>query len=259
MAIPTVSLDEIAEQVPDGAVVGLGGAGLQRKPMAAARALVAAGRSELTLVSFLGSLDVELLLAAGAVKTLHSAGVALDGAGLAPRYRFGRQEQTFEFVEWSEGTLLCALQATARGVPSLPTWTGLDTDLPALNPNVREAADPFTGEPVTQVCALALDIAILHVPAVDARGNVYVEGDFGMDGALARAARRVYVCHEQTVADDPRRAVLSRIWVDGVASAPGGAWPTGCHPHYGADLSTVSRWAAEGAQAGLELLTEPAR
>lgn len=239
--------------------MGLGGAGLQRKPMAAARALVAAGRKDLTLVSFLGSLDVELLLAAGAVKTLHSAGVALDGAGLAPRYRAGRQDQTFEFVEWSEGTLLCALQATARGVPSLPTWTGLDSDLPALNPNVREAADPFTAERVTQVRALALDVAILHVPAIDARGNVYVEGDFGMDGALARAAGRVYVCHEQTVSEEPRRAVLSRIWIDGTASTPGGAWPTGCHPHYGADLTAVSRWAAEGATAGVELLTETVR
>jgi glutaconate CoA-transferase, subunit A len=259
MAVPTVSLEEIAEQVPDGAVVGLGGAGLQRKPMAAARALVAMGRRDLTLVSFLGSLDVELLLAAGAVTTLHSAGVALDGAGLAPRYRFGRQEQSFEFVEWSEGTLLCALQATARGVPSLPTWTGLDTDLPALNPNVREAADPFTGERITQVRALALDLAILHVPAVDTRGNAYVEGDFAMDGALARAARKVYVCHEETIADDPRRAVLSRLWVDATVSAPGGAWPTGCHPHYGADLDAVSRWAAEGASAGVELLTETPR
>jgi glutaconate CoA-transferase, subunit A len=227
--------------------------------MAAARALVVAGRSDLTLVSFLGSLDVELLLVAGSVKAIHSAGVALDGAGLAPRYRAGRQEQSFEFVEWSEGTLLCALQATARGVPSLPTWTGLDTDLPAVNPNVRAATDPFTNERVMQVRALALDVAILHVPAVDTRSNAYVEGDWAMDGALARAAQRVYVCHERTVADDPRRAVLSRIWVDGVVSAPGGAWPTGCYPDYGADLDAVSRWAAEGAQAGVELLTEPAR
>jgi glutaconate CoA-transferase subunit A len=227
--------------------------------MAAARALAAAGRRDLTLVSFLGSLDVELLLAAGCVSTLHSAGVALDGAGLAPRYRAGRQEQTIDFVEWSEGTLLCALQATARGVPSLPTWTALDTDLPAINANVREVADPFTNERVVQVRALSLDVAILHVPAVDSRGNAYVEGDLAMDGALARAADRVYVCYEQTVADDPRRAVLSRLWIDGVVPAPAGAWPTGCHPHYAADLEVVSRWAAEGATAGVELLTEAGR
>ncbi|HTX13631.1 MAG TPA: CoA-transferase [Solirubrobacteraceae bacterium] len=254
-----MSFEELVGDIPDGATVGLGGAGLQRKPMAAARALARAGRRDLTLVSFLGSLDVELLLAAGCVRALHSAGVALDGAGLAPRYRAGRQEQTIEFVEWSEGTLLCAVQATARGVPSLPTWTGLDTDLPQLNPGVREAVDPFTGERVTQVRALALDVAILHVPAVDARGNAYVEGDFAIDGALARAAQRVYVCHERTVNADPRRAVLSRLWVDALVPAPGGAWPTGCHPDYKADLGVVSRWAAEGARGGIELLAEPVR
>jgi glutaconate CoA-transferase subunit A len=259
IAPPSISLEKLAEQVPDGAVVGLGGAGLQRKPMAAVRALIAAGRTDLTLVSFLGSLDVELLLAAESVRVLHSAGVALDGAGLAPRYRTGRQEGTFEFFEWSEGTLLCALQATARGVPSLPTWMGLGTDLPKLNPNVREASDPFTGEPVMQVRALSLDVAILHVGAVDQRGNAYVDGDFAMDGALARAAGRTYVCYEQEVAADPRRAVLSRTWVDGLVHVPRGAWPTGCHPHYGADLAVVSRWAAQGAHGGVELLSEPAR
>ena len=227
--------------------------------MAAVRALAEAGRRDLTLVSFLGSLDVELLLATGAVKRLHSAGVALDGAGLAPRYRAGRQDQTFEFIEWSEGTLLCALQATSRGVPSLPTWMALDTDLPELNEHVRETTDPFTAERVMQVRALAVDVAILHVPGVDARGNAYVEGDFAMDGALARAARRTYVCYERRVDIDSRRAVLSRTWIDGTAHAPRGAWPTGCHPDYGADLGIVSRWAAAGPDAGAELLTEAAR
>jgi glutaconate CoA-transferase subunit A len=241
--------------VSDGATVGLGGAGLQRKPMAAARALANAGRRDLKLVSFLGSLDVELLLAAGCVGELHSAGVSLDGAGLAPHYRAARQHQTLDFVEWSEGTLLSALQATARGVPSLPTWMALDTDLPQLNRYLREVEDPFTGARVMQVRALALDVAILHAPAVDADGNVYVEGDVAIDGALARAAKRVYVCHEGIVTADPRRAVLSRIWVDALVRAPQGAWPTGCHAEYGADLPAVSRWAAQGAGGDLELLT----
>lgn len=255
MNVQTVTLAELAAQIPDGASVGLGGAGLQRKPMAAVRALAAAGRRELRVVSFLGSLEVELLLAAGCVRELHSAGVALDGAGLAPRYRAARQQQTIDFVEWSEGTLLCALQAAARGVPSLPTWMALDTDLPALNSNVREARDPFTDDRVMQVRARALDFAILHVPAIDPAGNAYVEGDIGVDGALARAAKRVFVTYEAVDEEpDPRRTALSRIWVDAAAQAPNGAWPTGCHPVYSADLAVVTRWAGEGAEGGVELL-----
>ena len=61
------SLAQLAESIPDGATVALGGAGLQRKPMAAVRALAEAGRRDLRVVSYLGSLDVELLLTAGCV------------------------------------------------------------------------------------------------------------------------------------------------------------------------------------------------
>ncbi len=254
MDVSQMTLDELAAGIGDGAVVGIGGAGLQRKPMAALSALAGAGRRDLGVVSFLGSLDVELLLAAGAVGHLHSAGVSLDGGGLAPRYRAARQDGSVAFVEWSEGTLLCALQATARGVPSLPTWMALDTDMPKLNDGLRPGFDPFTGDPVMHVRALAVDVALLHVPAIDPAGNVYVDGDFALDGALARAARRTIVCYEEVVEPDPARAVMSRLWVDAAIPVPGGAWPTGCHSAYPADLTVVARWAAEGKRGDLSLL-----
>jgi len=249
----------VAESIPNGATVGLGGSGLQRKPMELARALARAGRRDLRVVSFLGSLDVELLLAAGCVAELHSAGVALDGAGLAPRFRGARQDGSVRFVEWSEGTLLCALDAAARGVPSLPTWSALGSDLPKLNDGVREGRDPFTDEPVSNVRALPLDTALLHVAAVDERGNAYVDGDLAADGLLARAARRTVVSHEGLRAPDPQRAALSRIWVDALVESPRGALPTGCHPAYGADLDAVMRWARMGGQGGVELLGAEAR
>jgi glutaconate CoA-transferase, subunit A len=239
----------VAASVADGATVGLGGAGLQRKPMAMVRALAEAGRRDLRVVSFLGSLDVELLLDAACVAELHSAGVALDGAGLAPRYRAARQTGSVRYVEWSEGTLLCALEAAARGVPSLPTRSGLGSDLPKLNDGVREGSDPFGGEPVLSVRALPLDVALLHVPEVDERGNAYVAGDLAADGLMARAAHRTVVSHERVRSADPGRAALSRIWVRELVESPDGALPTGCHPLYGADLDAVMRWGREGAAA----------
>ena len=255
MEMHRMALEQLADEVGDGAVIGVGGAGLQRKPMAALAALVAAGRRDLKVVSFLGSVDVELLLAADSVAELHSAGVSLDGGGLAPLYRAARQDGSIRFHEWSEGTLLCALQATARGVPSLPTWMALNTDLPNINERLRVGADPFTGDPVVNVRGLAVDVALLHVPGVDLEGNVYVDGDLALDGALARAADRTIVCYEQVVEADPSRAALSRLWVDAVVPAPEGAWPTGCHARYGADLDAVVRWASGGKRGEVSLLT----
>src|SRR4051794_16427538 len=157
--------------------------------MALVRGLADAGRRDLRVVAFLGSLDVELLLAAGCVGELHAPGVSLDGAGLAPRYRAARQAGTPPFVEWSEGLILRAIEASTHGVPSLPAWMGLGSDLPAINPNLRPGTDPFDGTPVMHVRALEIDVALVHAGAVDEDGNAYVEGDLAADGLLARAAR----------------------------------------------------------------------
>jgi glutaconate CoA-transferase, subunit A len=254
----SATIDELATTVTDGATVGFGGTGLQRKPMAFARALAAAGRRDLRVVSFLGSLEVELLLAAGCVGELHSAGVALDGAGLAPRYRAARQGGAPRFVEWSEGLLLWALQAATFGVPSLPAWMGVGSDLPDVNPWLLRGEDPFTGAAVVHVRALPLDVAVLHVPLVDVQGNAHVEGDLGADGLLARAAERTLVTCEATGDAVAAQAAIGRLWIDAVAEAPDGAWPTGCHPAYAPDLDAVSRWAREGAEAPAELLAPDA-
>lgn len=247
-------LAEALASVEDGATVALGGAGLQRKPMAAVRALIETGASRLRVVSPLGSTDVELLLAAGRVAELHSAGVALDGAGLAPYSRAARERGSVRYVEWSEGTLLCALEARSRGVPSIPTWMALGSDVPALNDALQEVRDPFTGEPLIQVRALHVDLALLHVSAVDEQGNAYVDGDLAFDGALARAADRTVLTYESNRSADPGRASLSRLWIDDAIPAPRGAWPTACHAHYRVDLDAITRWAAAGAQADPALL-----
>lgn len=254
----SLSADEVPERVADGALIAIGGAGLQRKPMSALRALVAAGRRELRVISFLGSLDVELLLAAGAVAELHSAGVSLDAAGLAPHYRAARETGSVSFVEWSEGTLLCGLEAAARGVPSLPTWQALETDMAALNPWLREGNDPFTGEPVMNVRALGPDVALLHVPAVDEAGYAYLDGDLAYDGAMARAAGEVIVTYDERRRSEPRLAALSRLWIDATVHAPGGTWPTGCHPLRGVDGASVTAWASAGRDATPALLEPPA-
>jgi glutaconate CoA-transferase, subunit A len=214
--------------------------------MAYVRALAETGRRDLTVVSFLGSVDVELLLEAGCVAELHSAGVSLEAAGLAPRFRAAREAGSIRFVEWSEGSLVTALEAAARRLDSALTRSGLGTDLPAMNPWLRETADPHTGAPVMAARALVPDIALLHVPWVDDRGNAHVPGDLAADGLLARAARRTLVSYEERRDLDPSDAAIPRIWIDATVPAPGGALPSGCHPVHRADLAAVGRIAAGG-------------
>lgn len=248
---PAISIEEATRAVPDGATIALGGIRLQRRPMAFVRALAAAGRRGLTVIAFLGSLDVELLLSAGCIRELHAPAVGLDAAGLAPAYRAARQNGSVRFVEWSEGLLLTSLEAAARGVPSHPAWMGLGSDLPEVNPWLRPGSDPFDGSPVMHVRALAIDVALLHVPEADGEGNLYVEGDLGADGLMARAAARTLASYEHDCERDPSRVAVSRLWVDAVSRSPRGAWPTGCHPDYPADLDVARRWAAGDGDPGI--------
>lgn len=242
--------------ITDGATVGIGGAGLSRKPMALLRAVAAMGVTDLVVVSFLGGLDVELLLASGVVAELHSSGVDLGGFGLAPVFRTARQDGTVLFHEWSEGTLVAALEAAARNVPSMPTRTATNSDVVTTNAGIGAYPDPISGELVTFAGALPLDVALLHVPAIDTDGNAHIDGDVGVDGLLARAAARTILTAETTTDAKPGVAAISRIWIGDAVVVPGGSWPTACHPHTLVDLGVVAGWAEAG---GSEVaLLEPA-
>lgn len=236
---------DIPSRIADGATVAIGGNSLSRKPMALVRQIVEAGVRDLRVVSFLGSVDVEYLLASNAVAELHTAGVSLEAAGLAPWFRRARQAGSPPIPRWSEGSLHAALEAGARGLPSFPATTSPNSGLIAMNPAVRVVSDPFTGEDVVQVQALHVDVALIHATAVDGHGNAHVDGDLGVDDLLARAADVTLVSAESEDVDrSPAAAAISRVWIDGVVVDPRGAWPTGCPPDGKVDGSAIGRWAA---------------
>jgi glutaconate CoA-transferase subunit A len=208
------------------------------------RILSASGVERLRVISFLGSVDVEYLLAKGQVSELHTAGVSLEGAGLAPLYRAARQEGSVGVIEWSEGSLAASLEAAARGVPSMVCPTSPRSGIVATNPYLRISADPFTGEQVVHAKALQADVAFLHVSSIDSAGNLFIDGDPGIDGLLARSAKVVIASAEQTVERPAAEAAISRIWVDVATVIPGGSWPTGTAFTTSTDLAAVQGWAA---------------
>ncbi|MHB1809972.1 MAG: CoA transferase, partial [Solirubrobacteraceae bacterium] len=69
------TLREAIAKVADGSVLAVGGPTLSRKPIAAVRELVRRGARGLELVTFTGSVEVEALLAAGALAAVRSSPV----------------------------------------------------------------------------------------------------------------------------------------------------------------------------------------
>jgi glutaconate CoA-transferase, subunit A len=83
-----VSLTELAERVPDGASLALGGSFLHRSPFAFVRELVRIERRRLEVIKPSPGYDVDLLCRAGAVAKTRAGIVAMEGwFGLARWFR----------------------------------------------------------------------------------------------------------------------------------------------------------------------------
>jgi glutaconate CoA-transferase, subunit A len=253
--------EDLVAAVPDGACVGVGGIGLSRKPMRAAMELARAGRRDLDLVTFVGSLEVELLLAAGALHSVTSSSVGLGLLGRAPRFTDAVAEEDVEDREMSEWMLVGGLRAAAMGVPFLPTRAAIGSDLVAAR-GLRRVVDPYSGESFLAVPPLRPDVAIIQAWRADAAGNVQVPWPpdhlWDVDVVLARAARATIVCAEEVVPRETveRESRLTRLFsfeVDLVVPAPGGSWPTAFAPLHGEDAPWLHQHAADPGRALLEM------
>jgi len=232
--------------------IGIGGWGSRRKPMALVRAIVRAGPSDLTVVSF-GGPDVGLLIASGRVRRVVCGFVSLDSIALEPHFRLGRQQGRVELTEVDEGMLHWGLLAAAHRLPFLPMRAGLGTDVLRVNPELRLVRSPYDdGEELVAMPALRLDAALVHVNRADAAGNgQYLGPDPYFDDLFCLAAERAYLSCEQVVptaslldAGPPQSLLINRAMVHGVAHTPGGAHFTSCVPDYGRDEAFQAHYAA---------------
>ena len=100
--------------------------------------------------------------------------------------------------------------------------------------------------------ALELDVALVHLDRADARGNAQFLGpDLYFDDLFCMAARRRFLSCERIVATEDflkagsvHTLRISRMFVDGVIEAPGGAHPTECPPDYARDEAFQREYAA---------------
>jgi len=241
-----MSLSEAIERfVQDGASVAMGLQLESMIPFAAGHEIIRQGKRDLTLVGPISDILFDQMIGAGCVSKIVAAWVGNVMMGSAYNFRRAVEEgvpRPVEMVDHTNFTVALALHAAALGVPFLPTYTTIGSDIFGRDnnrklPGLAEFQAPFTGETMTAVRALAPDVTILHAQRADKEGNAHVWGNLGASPDAARAARAVIVAAEeivgaQVIASDPNRTVIPGFLVSAVVEAPYGAHPSpvqGCY------------------------------
>ena len=242
--------EAIARHVPSGSMVLLGAQLEQMIPFAAGHELIRQGRRDLTLVGPISDIQFDQMIGAGCVVRVMAAWIGNVSAGVGYCLRRAVERSVprrVEMVDYSNFTVALALHAGALGIPFLPTYTTLGSDLLAKNGNLREFASPVSEEKLVAVRALRPDVAILHVQRADEFGNAHLWGSLGVAVDGARAARKVIVIAEEIVSagvivSDPNRTLIPGFLVAAVVHEPWGAHPSPVQGYYGRDHAFFSQY-----------------
>ncbi len=177
--------------------------------------------------------------------------------------------------DYSNFQMALRFLAGAMGVPFLPTYSSLGTDIikkwgfdPALRrgdsklPNQKLVVmeDPFSEtdpkEKIVLVPAIRPDVTILHAQTADATGTTRIDGLTFSDVDQAKAAKHVIVTCEEIAAPGvlnqaPQDNQLPSFCVDAVVHVPFGAYPTACYGQYDYDVQFLN-WYKEIAADQVE-------
>lgn len=254
-----ISVEQLAEAVPDGALVATGGFMLSRAPIALIAELVRQGRRGLRLLSLPNPLPAELLVQGGCASEVQAAFLALtvdNRLHPMPALRRAIEAGSLRFIEHDGYRVVQRLRAAGMGLPFLPAPDIEHCALSAEDPP-RFVADPFSGQRVAVEPAVYPDVALIHAQAADADGNLFLE-DPCTDLLVASAARRVLATAEVRVERLPRVTIAS-FQVERVALASRGAAPTACAGHYGHDAAWLLGYLRADAEGrGLDYIVDAA-
>lgn len=246
MAITTLR-EAIAESVHDGDTVALEGF-THLIPFAAGHEIIRQGRRRLHLVRMTPDLVYDQMIGAGCADRLTFSWGGNPGVGSAHRVRDAIENGwpgPLAIQEHSHAGMAAAYVAGAAHLPfgMLRGYQG--TDLPKVNPAIREVTCPYTGEKLATVPAINPDVTVLHAQKADRAGNVLLSGILGAQKEAGLAAKRLVVTVEEIVDDlgTPMNGVVLPHWVvSAVACVPGGAWPSYARGYYTRDNAFYIAW-----------------
>ncbi len=240
--------EAISTYVQPSDLVGIGGLSFWRKPLSACREIVRQNIKDLTICTFVGGIDVDLLVAAGCVSEVRSSFVGLEIFGMAPHYRKAVESGLVKVSEESEASIALGLRASYLKVPFMPLKGIVGTDMPKVRNDIKQFEDPLGSK--TQLMALPkidLDVAIIHVPYADENGNGNIAGAVWMDADMAKTAKKtIIICEKLVETEDirylPGKAHLPMQTTNAVVKIPYGAHPSSVFPLYTYDALHIQSY-----------------
>ena len=270
-----VTEQEALDGLGNGMTVAIGGFINAAHPMALVRQVIRSGVEDLTVVGAASSgLELDMLIAAGCVRTLISPYVGAEGlAPIGPAFRKAAQDGELDLFELDEAQFYAGLRASAQRLPFNPWRAGVGTSYPEVNPRLKTFRDPLRDELLVAVPAIEIDIALLHAAISDRFGNVQHIGTGFGDRAIHAAADRTVVQVEQIVSNEQIKsnpAATSIAGANAVVRTPYGAHPFASHGYYPVDeehvleyVGAATDWLKTGSRSRLDeyldrYLREPA-
>jgi glutaconate CoA-transferase subunit A len=156
-------------------------------------------------------------------------------------------ERPLELEEYSHFGMVARYTAGAANLPFMPLRSYFESDLPNVNPQIRQVESPYGDGVVYAVPPLKPDVTIVHAQRADANGNTQVWGLLGCQKEAAFAADRVIVVVEELIDEsvvraDPNRTIIPGLIVDAVVVEPFGAHPSYVQGRYDRDNRFYLDW-----------------
>lgn len=236
-----VSLAEaIRREITDGASVALGTAQETAIPFAAGHEIIRQGKRELTLIGPISDILFDQMVGAGCVRCIQAAWVGNVITGSGYNFRRALESDRISVEDHSILTLTAGLTAGKMGVPFMPAFTALGSDLHQTNPNLTTTACPFTRQRLTAVRAIHPDVTVVQVQRADEEGGFHFWGNLGVTREACLAAKTVLVCAEEIVPSavirsDPNRSLIPSFRVRAVCHVPWGGHPSPVPGYYNRD------------------------
>jgi len=206
-------------QIPDGAVVMIGGFGGAGAPVELIHALIDHGAKDLTVINNNagnGRIGIAAMIDAGLVaKMVCSFPRSSDPRAFNEKYLSG--QIALELVP--QGTLAERIRAGGAGIPAFYTPTGVGTELATGKPTAE-----FDGRPFLQERWLRADFALIKAEHADRHGNLTYNKTGRNFNPLMCAAAETTIVQASKIVDlgaiNPEHVVTPGLFVDHVVEIP---------------------------------------